>query len=415
MSSARQGVEPRLVQSAVMAAIRNEWFDVIVGQGSGCAVTREAIENGVWRLWGAPGAALVKELKAADVERAALVSAANGSLIIDAADTQLNALGATFAARLESAAVASRALPKSVSQQLAKSAAALIMDSSPLSTPPLQPAQPSFLRLPPHVTLTAVTTSSELHAAARRAHAFAAKVRRAARDKGVESTVDAFIAVDTESRPSLSSFVWNSCRVSIAQIFVCSPPGVGPDAPEGSEVILVDMPRLVANAKAGGKAGQAALRGAVTALFAPTAWELDAAASVAAADPHLARPPSFCTLIFGASDIQQLSAAHPSFSDVFRAPAAIVVDVQKLAAPVGGTRGNDIGLSSLCCAVLGGPLEKKWRMSDWARRPLLPVQATYAAIDAWVLPQLARALLPIDDAGCFWGGDRKGRLFLNNN
>lgn len=99
-------------------------------------------------------------------------------------------------------------------------------------------------------------------------------------------------------------------------------------------------------------------------------------------------------LVFGPNDVKLLAGVG-LFAGVFRAPAAAhVVDVQLLA---GGR--NSVGLSTLCEAVLGAPLDKAQRMSDWMRRPLLPAQARYAALDAAVLPALARALLPMDGAG----------------
>lgn len=46
------------------------------------------------------------------------------------------------------------------------------------------------------------------------------------------------------------------------------------------------------------------------------------------------------------------------------------------------------GLTSLCARLLGASLDKTWQTSLWHRRPLLPQQRQYAALDAWVLPQL---------------------------
>ena len=51
-----------------------------------------------------------------------------------------------------------------------------------------------------------------------------------------------------------------------------------------------------------------------------------------------------------------------------------------------------VGLSHLTAAVLGKPLDKATRMSDWSKRPLTSRQVTYAALDAWVLVELMRTL-----------------------
>lgn len=51
-----------------------------------------------------------------------------------------------------------------------------------------------------------------------------------------------------------------------------------------------------------------------------------------------------------------------------------------------------VGLSHLAKAVLGKPLDKAVRMSDWSKRPLTPRQRHYAALDAWVLVEVLRRL-----------------------
>jgi ribonuclease D len=46
------------------------------------------------------------------------------------------------------------------------------------------------------------------------------------------------------------------------------------------------------------------------------------------------------------------------------------------------------GLSDLVEKRLGKPLEKVMQQSDWKTRPLSQDQMAYAALDAWVLPQI---------------------------
>lgn len=53
--------------------------------------------------------------------------------------------------------------------------------------------------------------------------------------------------------------------------------------------------------------------------------------------------------------------------------------------PPKGARGAPLGLSDLVRLTFGRPLDKTMRMSNWARRPLVPAQITYAALDAHCL------------------------------
>jgi len=57
------------------------------------------------------------------------------------------------------------------------------------------------------------------------------------------------------------------------------------------------------------------------------------------------------------------------------------------------SRYQPIGLSTLVAVVLGKPLDKAMRMSDWSKRPLMDNQITYAALDAWTLVEAHRMIL----------------------
>lgn len=69
--------------------------------------------------------------------------------------------------------------------------------------------------------------------------------------------------------------------------------------------------------------------------------------------------------------------------------------------PVLGT-----GLAALVESVLGSPLDKRDRISDWDKRPLSENQLKYAALDAYVLIDVFDKLEAMaDDSGTkedFW-------------
>ena len=50
-------------------------------------------------------------------------------------------------------------------------------------------------------------------------------------------------------------------------------------------------------------------------------------------------------------------------------------------------------LRRVCARTIGVRLDKAQQCSDWARRPLLQEQFTYAALDAHILLQVYEALL----------------------
>ena len=52
------------------------------------------------------------------------------------------------------------------------------------------------------------------------------------------------------------------------------------------------------------------------------------------------------------------------------------------------------GLSSVCSSLLGKPLNKRFQLTDWQKRPLSEDQIVYAASDAGVLIAVYTAMNP---------------------
>ena len=69
------------------------------------------------------------------------------------------------------------------------------------------------------------------------------------------------------------------------------------------------------------------------------------------------------------------------------------VDLLELWQCDAGAQPRAPGLAQLCALVLGTPLDKRMRLSNWARRPLTRHQMEYAALDAFCLCDLYAALL----------------------
>ncbi|EOD26342.1 hypothetical protein EMIHUDRAFT_205337 [Emiliania huxleyi CCMP1516] len=76
--------------------------------------------------------------------------------------------------------------------------------------------------------------------------------------------------------------------------------------------------------------------------------------------------------------------------------ARALVDLQQLARQ--GREDSQPSLRRVCARTLGKALDKAEQCSDWARRPLLPAQIRYAALDAAVLLDIHDALLKRGEA-----------------
>ena len=81
-------------------------------------------------------------------------------------------------------------------------------------------------------------------------------------------------------------------------------------------------------------------------------------------------------------DYDQLKRAWPEVG--WDGPRRGIVDLSREVGKKKQKKKN-AGLSDLCQRVLGQPLDKRERMSNWSARPLRPAQVVYAALDAQVL------------------------------
>jgi hypothetical protein len=346
-------------EAAVRAYLKNSWVDVILGHadltadGEATSDASIAVVLALKRFAGergADGERMLAALRVAARERANAINAARRDLLV-ADDGDINMQ--KYTAALADAETVVRTCYGARAE----------------AAPSASAAESRFLELPPSVSLRAVSSVEGLAIAAREIHSLAARARRERGSSGL------LVGLDTESRVQIGQ----SSPLSLLQIYAASSTA----GPESGVVYLVDAVALRAELQASASAA-AELWPVVRALFSPDKWF-----GCEDGSP----PPSFEVLIFGPGDDTALAALHPAFSPVFSRGAGAtgrVVDVQALAA--NDVRGSSIGLSQLCAELLGAPLLKAHRVSDWGRRPLTPAQAHYAALDAFVLPSLALKL-----------------------
>ena len=106
---------------------------------------------------------------------------------------------------------------------------------------------------------------------------------------------------------------------------------------------------------------------------------------------QLFRDPNILKLGFGlAGDFKRLDSSFPSRNYYDFAQLVSVFDIT--ASP----RCRGMGLSAVSCMLLGKPLNKRFQLSDWQKRPLSEDQMVYAADDAGVLVAIYDALEELD-------------------
>lgn len=355
------------LHGAVRSFLRNAWVDLILGHADltidGATTSEESIEivlalKRFARGRGADGERLLQALRIAARERASVIAKARGGLLVSN-DGEM----ARYMAALEEAEAAARACSGA-----AAAASDDVRDKA---------ADKPYFEMPATISLRAISTVAELAVAASEVHALAAESRRDG--GGRPSSRDVVLGLDTEFQARVQK--QGSSSVSLFQLFAAR---AGKRVEHGV-VYLVDAPALRAEAQSSQAADQE-LCSVARSLFAPARWipsvKIDGA------------PPVVDVLTFGSSDCAAMVSLHAAFRPLFGSPGAAgsarIVNVQALAA--NDIRGSSIGLSQLCAELLGAPLEKKHRMSDWARRPLTPQQARYAALDAFVLHAVVVAL-----------------------
>jgi hypothetical protein len=245
--------------------------------------------------------------------------------------------------------------------------------------PPPRPTVP-FLPLPSAVAVVDVTTLHQLQEAVEGSAQLAALGRPPPPSLGLEGT-SVLVGLDSEWTPVFGAL--DSSRVELLQLAVLPVGALGeggseedgpplfflqgrPVWPSTGFVALLDLPALLEDGDENGR-----VRGALEALLT---------------GGSAARKPLVLTY-GGRSDLSMLARSYPSLRSVF--DHTHVADLQAEAAEgVGAATG---GLGGACAYHLGAPLDKTFQLSIWHRRPLLPQQRTYAALDAWVLPHLLAA------------------------